>query len=319
LTFLAASSFSKPVVLFYGAIGDTLLALPALRALCHVFPRGLVLICDRIAYDLCYHDLSVEMVCFLEMDLWAKPSTVQATISREIGHCDLLLSLVPWRWEGLDLVVKALRPSVTVGLNEGVDVPILRSWERHAFDFAFAVPRIFNPSLDIEHFTQSLPLKAAARREAAAIVSLLPPGRRMLAVHVETEDRKTWSVSRLREALVEFLRRHPDYWAVTLGVRRPTPPTVWRGLRIAPCEGLALAPSMALLRLADAFLGVDSCMLHAADLFRIPGVGLFGPTRVSEFGFRLARHRCVDGGGSMEGVLPESAVEALDALLTEIA
>jgi ADP-heptose:LPS heptosyltransferase len=73
------------------------------------------------------------------------------------------------------------------------------------------------------------------------------------------------------------------------------------------------------VRSADAFLGVDSCMLHAADLFRVPSVGLFGPTRPSEFGLRFARHRIADGRGSMAALTPDVAAASLDELLAEVA
>jgi hypothetical protein len=283
-----------------------------------------VLVCERAVFQLCYHQLAVDRVVFVDVRSTEPPHDEHAefdvdVVAREIGRCDLLLSLVPWSWPHVHRLAERLRPEASVGLGDGFDLSIPRSHERHAFDFAFAVPRLFDASLEVERFAAPPQLDAAAEREAAEIVSLLPPGRRVLAVHVETEERKAWPPQPLAQALPRFLSRHPAYWALTLGLRPLLPPAVTLGLRVATCESLALEPSIALVRHADAFLGVDSCMLHAADLFRVPGVGLFGPTRASEFGFRLARHRHVDGAGTMAGVTADAAVDALDELLAEAA
>lgn len=54
------------------------------------------------------------------------------------------------------------------------------------------------------------------------------------------------------------------------------------------CGGLALPTAFELVRYVDVFVGVNSCFLQAADLWRTSGVGLFGATEVHEFGFRLS-------------------------------
>lgn len=64
--------------------------------------------------------------------------------------------------------------------------------------------------------------------------------------------------------------------------------------RLVRVERLRLGVALALVSLSDLFLGVDSCMLHMADLCRVPGVGLFGPD--SSEGARKCR-----GGLSFRG------------------
>jgi len=57
-------------------------------------------------------------------------------------------------------------------------------------------------------------------------------------------------------------------------------------------------------------------MLHAADLYRVPGVGLFGPTDPREFGFRFNTSVHLTGGPFMEDIPVESVADALDSLVT---
>jgi ADP-heptose:LPS heptosyltransferase len=66
------------------------------------------------------------------------------------------------------------------------------------------------------------------------------------------------------------------------------------------------------MRFADLFLGVDSLFLHAADLFRVPSVGLFGPTACEEWGFRVTpTWRHISGHGSMDTIQREAVLDAL--------
>jgi ADP-heptose:LPS heptosyltransferase len=71
---------------------------------------------------------------------------------------------------------------------------------------------------------------------------------------------------------------------------------------------------MGLVATADLFVGIDSSMLHAADLARVPGVGLFGPTRAVEWGFRFAPHRHIDMS-TMADITVQSALDAMEELV----
>ncbi len=319
---LAGLTAERPVAFFLHGIGDALLALPALRALAELFPGRLAFACDEAAREVLASSVRVGRFVPIEPAFSGGSNDPRTTsfdaeaLAARLGGCDLFVSLVPWRSPSLERLLARLDPRMTIGMADGYDTAVRRSHNRHAFDFAFALPRALDPSLEVERFAGPPALDAAAVCEAEAILELLPPGTRVLAVHVESTERKSLSEGWLQETLDGFLSSRPDFWALTLGAR-PRPGGAMRAMRVAPCEGLALAPSMALVRSSVLFLGVDSCMLHAADLFRTPAVALFGPTRASEFGVRFAAHRVVDGGGSMAAVAPAAAADALGALLAE--
>jgi ADP-heptose:LPS heptosyltransferase len=79
--------------------------------------------------------------------------------------------------------------------------------------------------------------------------------------------------------------------------------------------------AMRLVGYSDLFLGIDSCFLHAADLYRIAGVALFGPTRPSLWGFRFspcARDLSAPAAdGAMASLTPASVLEALLSVARE--
>jgi hypothetical protein len=57
-------------------------------------------------------------------------------------------------------------------------------------------------------------------------------------------------------------------------------------------------------------------MLHVADLARVPGVGLFGPTNAKEFGFYIGPHIMIQADGSMEKLETDMVIEALNQIVT---
>jgi ADP-heptose:LPS heptosyltransferase len=84
--------------------------------------------------------------------------------------------------------------------------------------------------------------------------------------------------------------------------------------RLVDSYPLDLSTTMAFLEMADLFIGVDSCMLHAADLCRIPGVGLFGPTSHATYGFRFSKHIHCGGVGTMNSITATSVLSALEEM-----
>ena len=87
--------------------------------------------------------------------------------------------------------------------------------------------------------------------------------------------------------LNEFLDEHEDFVALIVGMTRHPFDSGKHRNRVVPCAGLPLDVTIGLIAMSDLFVGVDSFALHAADLHRVPGVGLFGPTAPGEFGFRF--------------------------------
>jgi ADP-heptose:LPS heptosyltransferase len=77
---------------------------------------------------------------------------------------------------------------------------------------------------------------------------------------------------------------------------------------------LPLDACFAVLSESDLFLGIDSCHLHAADLFRIPAVGLFGPTTARRWGVRFPPHWHFQGNGSTDAIGPGEVADALGRL-----
>src|SRR5262249_20671340 len=135
-----------------------------------------------------------------------------------------------------------------------------------------------------------------------------------LTMHAETNPAKMWCHEKWRYVITNFLRVRPQFVVLVVGLTSAAQHIPQISNRVIPCCGLPLNMSMCLVANSDLFVGVDSCMLHVADISRVPGVGLFGPTCSNEWGFRFSQHRHVTGEGTMEEICQDDVLAALLSL-----
>jgi len=309
----------RPAVVFRNGIGDNLLMLMAVRALGALFPGRLAFLGGRTS-RLFFADIG--FVSFHDLDFpvdggpgWHGRSFDVAAAAAMLEGCDLLISLNPWSSPSLQALRVALSPAFSMGLSEGFDLSLPMDPGSHYARLAFEIPRALQPAFGIDTFSAPLSLPPRAWRGARALRARLPSGARVLAVHADIVFEKMWP-DRFRTLLDGFLRDHSDTVAVLVGDREIGLGDLSRHRPVISCLGLPLLDTMALVGSADLFLGVDSCMLHAADLFRVPGVGLFGPTNSTEYGFLFAPHRHLDAQGSMRAISVPAVRDALESVLS---
>ena len=308
--------YRYPAVIFGNALGDQLLALPALRALAALFPSRLALICMPGFRRKFFSDLPLRAVCEVAMHRRkAQRLFDSAAVAKKIGKCDLLLSLNPWTSPSLGRLLRLLSPALSVGLLPPFEVILPRNRGQHAADSAFGVASCFDSSLRPEEFAIPPQVPARVRPRIREFLAAAARGKRVLAIHNETKREKIWPPERLGELVNTFLERHPDFVVFILDIAKPQLKSTKFQDRVIHSYGLPLPYAFGLLRESELFLGVDSCMLHAADLFRVPGVGLFGPTDPRRWGFRFAEHRHIRDRRGLQHVSASRVLRALESLL----
>lgn len=320
---------SRPALCFVSNIGDAVLTLPTLRALGEMFSAPLTLICPQVVYDLCFREVSVHHVDTTGLPLTGphplpgaalRPRDYDALAS-EIGTVDVFIDTLPWNsLSGIIIrpLVQRLALTTTVGFPTDYRYDfVVHKRECHMADLAFTLARLFDPSLRIESYAAPVPIPPSVRQRASATRAAVPAGAKVLAVHADTDwAEKRWPATRFIDLLDRFLSQHPDFVAWIVGMGHEELNVGREGDRVFPQLGLPLDLAMSLVANADLFLGIDSCMLHAADLARVPGVGLFGPTRSATWGFRFGPHRHVDMS-TMADITVERVLQALDDLAAE--
>jgi hypothetical protein len=309
----------RPVAIFSNGYGDHLLNLPALRALASLFPGRLALICQTGVRQSFFAGLELRQVCEAEMEIVERGKIFDAdAVADALAPCDLFLSLNPWHSSSIDRLLERFGRPPAIGFHPPFEVCLERDFSKHSSELAFDVPRTLDPGLRLDDFAAPPPWPARFRRAAQRRVAGLPPGSRLLTVHTDTEERKMWPCGRFAEVLDRILDRHPELWVADVSEQDSGLRQGRHGGRVLLCCGAPLPVAIALVARSACFLGVDSCFLHAADLWRVPGVGLFGPTEPVEWGFRFGpgRHVCGEGG-SMASIAAGEVLEALESLLRD--
>jgi ADP-heptose:LPS heptosyltransferase len=211
-------------------------------------------------------------------------------------------------------LIARLNHPLSVGWSPRHDLTIPFDGTKHFSDEVFDVPRLLGARCKPEVLAHPPLLPGSAVRAARRLHALLPRSMAVLLVHAETHPAKTWPAARFVAVLDAFLHRHPDFVAFVVGQTRFTLDAGVYRERVIPCHGLSLASSLALVSLADLFLGVDSSMLHAADYFGVPGVGLFSHSENSRrWGFRFGYHIDVCGSGGMRSISVRKVLDALES------
>ena len=146
---------------------------------------------------------------------------------------------------------------------------------QHVTEEAFRVPAYLpQPFVAIERLCGSSASPVSRGPAHPTILKAVAPGKRVLAVHSETKRHKRWAPDRLSKVLVAFLERHPEFVIFVLDFYKPKLKMTKFKDRIIHSRGLPLLYAFGALKESDLFLGVDSCMLHAADLFHRRALGL---------------------------------------------
>lgn len=294
----------SPAVYFAAKIGDAVLASPTVRALSEVFSAPITLIAPKVAFDLCFRELSPRLVDITGVPVAgpavgpARPADGEALTS-QIGAVDVFINIVSTHlpMDHFRELQRHLAPTTSIGFKnsyERYDVTVPKeAW--HTCDVLFKLARLFDPSANIETYAGPVPIPPAVREHARSMRAALPSGTKVLVVHADTDwTQKRWTAARFTELLDQFLSRHDEFVVWVVGMGDEDLSTGRARDRVIPHLGLPLDLSMGLVEHADFFVGIDSCMLHAADLARVPGVGLFGPTRSVTWGFRFGPHRHID-------------------------
>jgi hypothetical protein len=313
-----------PALLFGNGVGDHFLNLPAVRALVRLFPERLALICCANAHLVFYYDLRLRVICEMPMEIGrcGRPKSKARLFDADrvaiaIGPCDLLISLNPWHSSSIDRLLARLAPLASIGFFPQFQRQISLNSGCHAADLAFEIPRALDRSLHIEDFSKPPEFADRFVEQARRVLRVVPRAFRLLAVHADTARQKMWPRRRFVKLLDMFLQQRPEFLVIVLGWTDMRLDTGRHGDRVLPAYRLPLPTSALLVASSDLFVGVDSCLLHVADLFRVPGVGIFGPTNPKEWGFRFGPHRHVRARAAIATLDEQEVLEALLQLLAE--
>lgn len=308
-------------VFFANGLGDHVLTLPTLRALARVLPTRLALVTAEGPAEFFFGDVGIDRCVQVPMErsgLDAARCFSAEEVARRLGPVECLISLVPWHSPSLSDLIERARPAWSIGLHPDFDFCFPVDADAHSADCSFQMVNKFAPGQRLSDFVRPFALPPWSVAAAEDVRRAAGVGRRLLVVHEETAtETKRWDAARLRETLRALTDAHPDLFVIVASRNPPRFRIDDLGESVVAITRVSLPFFVALIAHADFFLGVDSVGLHVADLWNVPGIGLFGPTKPEKWGFRFSSDGIhVDGRGSMHNISVEQVVSAFGSLLT---
>ena len=275
------------VVFFANGFGDALISRPALAALAKALPAPASLVCNKGPHEFIFDGLGYAVRATAMQPRPIGRSFDIDQVVESLGRCEVFVDLVPWSSGLVPELGRRLKAERSIGFSPEYGQVVARDSARNAVELAFDVPLVINPELRLADHRVKPAFSAKAQRAAIQVRSWMHRVgcRRLLAVQADTFPHKLWSAYGFRCVLSGVLDQWPDLACVVVGSQPP--PLVLEAFagRMLVLESYSLESSMAVVSSADLFLGIDSCMLHMADLAGVPGVGLFGPTDPAEWGY----------------------------------
>jgi hypothetical protein len=303
--------FRHPAMLFVNGFGDQLMALPAIRALSNLFGDRMQTILGEGMLSFFYHGLPMGTITRAWWQTPPRTLNIERIVN-SAGLCDLFLSLSTGNSASVLELARRMGATRTVGFFPDFDDYVPMAEYTHQFDQFFSIPQRLQPDLRFDDFAFPPAFSPAAELAARRFVDAhCKPGHRILFVHPETLSDKMWHPLSMSWALQRFLGEHSEFFVFVASVF-PYPLDLGSyQARVVPVPA-NLELALAIVKYADLFFGIDSCFLHAADLFRVPGVALFGPTDPQRWGFRFSPlSRSLWGRGTMAALRREDVLDEL--------
>jgi len=311
-----------PLLLAHGLAGDLLMAVPALRAIGRRYGFDRSLVCgtepEHAAVLRAAGFTRLHPTLFRTRDL--RPGETLAIPSEWGMDLEAVLPLA----QGCDWVINAVDssgpvfselmqrtglPSAGFHADAELHVPFDER-PAHVFDRYFRLAQaVCGSDVQLNDYAW-FPHRAGAADIRRQVREATGPGR-LLALHADTKPDKMWPVPHWAAWLQKLWQHEPETQVLLLGY--PAIPAVHYAadMRLHDVRDLPLTVNYEIAGMVDQFIGIDSCMLHAADLCRVPSVALFnGMYSPLDFGLRFADGETLQGATPPTDITVEAAWEA---------
>jgi hypothetical protein len=299
----------RPLATLYALSGGVLMAVPTLRALGERFTFEQVVVACSPSIE---HVGILRSIGFTQIHPLLAPVAAPATGDQpctqtfhiepllSLGRdCDLLINLTLNEFGGDSFSALARQIGIpSIGFHAEADHVIGTRVHMHEMDRFFEAHRVFDRRAHLSGFAR-FPHRPDAGPLWTRLREAIGP-RRLVALHADTKGNKMWPIEHWADWLQRLWEAEPDTQVALLGHPASAAASAFAtDDRLHDCRDLPLTANFEVVAMADVFVGVDSCMLHAADLCRVPVVGIFTHRYPpAGYGARFA------DSGSLEGANP---------------
>ncbi|HVI48708.1 MAG TPA: glycosyltransferase family 9 protein [Chitinophaga sp.] len=316
----------SPSLFFVNAIGDAFISLPTIRSLNKTFNGNLAVITNSflkplfeeeglkeirtINSDIRYDDQNRAMYHF---DIPDFKSVLNGT--------DFFIDINPWHVaDNLNEFITLIK---SVGINsigyfDFYAEHISPDYRINSFDNVFRIACHINQQEAIDQYAYPPKVRKNIEEFTRGIRNYFPEDFILLGLHDETKPYKMWQAGKFELLINELQSRYSNLGILILS--RSTSidmENIYDGGRVLYFEDpLSIQVMTGFVSAIDYFIGIDSMFLHLADMYKVPSIGLFGPTNYREWGFRFTEGKeIISPTGKMEDIPLELVLHEMIQLI----
>lgn len=273
------------IVFASNGLGDALMTLPTINALCHLFDSvRLITSCNS---DGTFEEIYSQSSCrdIVTIDIRETPEGKDFDIQELhaiIDNFQVFICLNEWMPRDVnsynDFISKFKK---SIGCYDIYSSKIIRQNNQHTTDYFFEYAKYFDKKITIDHFRPTFSYSQIATEKVENFRKKLPSKYRILIFHGDSQPEKMIPRKMLDSIITQVLSAHKNLLIIVIGTSYPFH-RKFEHERLYIIQNLDFTLTWAFFKVADYFVGVDSVFLHLADFYDIPSLGLFGPTNCDE-------------------------------------
>lgn len=300
-------------------IGDSLLAVPMLRALQSIFGARLIILYNDYGETPFFADLTKARLIPVQTSFQYDGHNFDAeNLASIIGGCDLFINTTTYFSRSLRSLKELLNPDIYIAFYEDATYRLSYSKGDHEIQRLFTVVQKFNPLLKVSAFTEPPNYSNPAKESAAQIRERLAGQSPLLTIHPVSTPDKSLPTHLLHHLLETLKKDHRDWYIAILSPNAKPSLIAENSANLCQLSHLPLDVACALVANSNAFIGIDSVFLHVADFARIPAVGIFGPTDFRQWGLHLTSgSHVVEATGDLGRLSPSRLVSSASSLIAQ--
>lgn len=315
------------VLSFGGGLGDAYIHLVTLRALQEIFQERFVLITTERNKDL-YKEENFSKIEIIELsrvnDNDGKLTAYSFNMNyfnTLLDNCDVLIDLNPWYmpFEYKDYIEGST--CNTLGRFKFFKTHIPYDCSQNIFDSTFLFAKYFNDKLDIRDFAYPPQLGVKAKNFLEKVQTALQESLFLFGIQDETKDHKLWNPGSFEDLIDRLLDRYNNAGVIVLSRKTTIDLDKIRNKQRVISFGSprAINEFISLMHIVDLFIGIDSVFLHLTNLFKVPTIGIFGPTDPVEWGLKFTQGEIVVSKSGKTEDIPVALVEhAVNRLIEQL-
>lgn len=275
----------KFFVIAENGIGDSIMMLPALRALAVEVASDIKILSNPQYSGNVLYEFSRNLIA-LEDDV--RPEVKNQKILDCIEWADVVVVYSTWDIVNKLGICAYLENKMVFGYFSEYCNHLIRYDDRNMIDQYFSVASSFNKGISIGCYSYPLILPDFSQRYASVLYSAFSTETVLIGIHTHTKEEKMVSAECFVKTLEIIKNVHPNSVFILVD---PIDTAFSESVEedLVSLKGLDISIIMEFLKYISLIVCIDSCILHAADFRQIPMISFFPVTDVTNWGPRYSR------------------------------